>query len=513
MSIDQNAQDLPNYVRPELTAIMPQLQLMADILGGTPTMHAKASTYIRQWTDEDDKIYLIRSKCEEVYEGTSRVLSAGVGMLFARPPKIEWNGGEADIKTDWENIDGMGNAGYVFVKRFTEIAMRDGVAAIVVSHTPQPQDPGVVVHAGNEAALGLQPVWSAYSRLSSISWLVDTVGGRTQLSQVVFHEPTQVQAGLYGVATRERYRVLRLMEGQASWTLYEKKASVMGAAARPDDFTILTSGFFRNSAGQVADFLPVAVAYTGRSDAPFTSSIPLLGVAYKNLGHWRKSTDLGFAQMVAAYAQPVVIGDLVDPAAQANGLSKASLKLGPLVVVHMQVQPNGPQPDFKWVAPPTEAFAPLEKSIETKERQMGQLGMSFLAPDTRQAETAQAKRLDATAENASLSTAAQGIDDCVNQAMMYHAWYRGIDNANAPMFELNRDFENVAMDPQTMAAYVQAVKDAGLPPRLLLEAWQAGGRIAPDADLDALEMEMLGHAAAAAQAAQDAQAQALGVVA
>jgi hypothetical protein len=184
-------------------------------------------------------------------------------------------------------------------------------------------------------------------------------------------------------------------------------------------------------------------------------------------------------------------------------VSKPTLKLGPLVVVHLQVQPNGPAPDFKWAAPPVESFAQLEKNIEVKERHMGQLGMSFLSPQKRQQETATAERLDSTAENASLSTAAQGIDDAVNLALEFHAWYRGIPKAGAPVFQINRDFESQAMDAQTMAVYVQAVEKAGLPPRLLLEAWQAGGRLPPDADLDALEMAMLGYTAVNEQNRQD----------
>ncbi len=501
MSTD--TQDLPSYVRPELEAVTPQLQLMSDLLGGTPAMQAKTSTYIRKWTDEDDAVYAIRSKCEEVYEGLARVLSAAVGMLFARPPKIEWNRG-TDIEADWSNIDGQGNAGHVFVKRFAEMAVRDGLAAIMVDHAPQPTEPGLVVHSGNEAALGLQPQWSAYSRLSSLSWIVDAEGGRSKLAQVVFHEPTAMRYGVYGVKTVDRYRVLRLLDGQASWTLYERKASsIPTTVVKPDDFAVVRAGLFRNRAGAVADFLPVAVAYAGRSDAPFTSSIPLLGVAYKNLGHWQVSTDLKFASSVASYAQPVVIGDLVNPN-PTTGVTQAKLKLGPLAGIHLQLNPTGPPPDFKWVAPPTEAFSQLEKNIEVKERHMGQLGMSFLTPQKRQQETATAERLDATAENASLSTAAQGIDDAVNLALEFHGWYRGIEKAGAPTFEINRDFENQAMDPQTMAVYVQAVRDAGLPPRLLLEAWQAGGRIPPDADLDEIEMQMLGFKAAEEQAARDA---------
>jgi hypothetical protein len=62
------------------------------------------------------------------------------------------------------------------------------------------------------------------------------------------------------------------------------------------------------------------------------------------------------------------------------------------------------------------------------------------------------------------------------------------------------------MDPQTMMAYVNAVANAGLPPRLLIEAWQASGRIPDDLSPDELLMEMqAGMIAQQDQAALDAK--------
>ena len=134
---------------------------------------------------------------------------------------------------------------------------------------------------------------------------------------------------------------------------------------------------------------------------------------------------------------------------------------------------------------------------------MAAQGMSFLAKDKRVQETAEAKRLDATAENASLATAAQGIDDAVNKALEYHAWFLGEDDGETPVFTLNRDFEATVMDSAVMLAYVGAVANAGFPPRLLLEAWKDGGRIAPEVDLEELEFEMMAQQAAIEEQARE----------
>jgi hypothetical protein len=129
-------------------------------------------------------------------------------------------------------------------------------------------------------------------------------------------------------------------------------------------------------------------------------------------------------------------------------------------------------------------------------RQISKLGVSFLATDTRAAETAEAKRLDATAENSTLATAAQGIEDAVNMALEHHAWFLGIEKSGAPTITLSRDYESTGMPSDMLIAYVRAIADAGLPPRLLLDAMQRGGLIGADEDIDALELEMMASAAA-----------------
>ena len=140
---------------------------------------------------------------------------------------------------------------------------------------------------------------------------------------------------------------------------------------------------------------------------------------------------------------------------------------------------------------------------------MAALGMSFLARDKRTAETAEAKRLDATAENSTLATASQGIEDCANYAFEIHGWYMDIPKDGVPELRINRDYDAIAMEAGVMSVWVQAVKNADVPPRVLLEAWKAGGRLPPDTDIDALEMEILGAMAARqAQAAELAEAQA-----
>lgn len=493
---------LPSYTRPELVASAADLTLVHDLLAGTRQMHeqSQARGYIRKWKDEDQSVYDIRRKIETVFEGLGRTISSATGMLFAKPPGVTWNASEAAMTELWANLDAAGTAGPVFVKRFSEAALRDGLGIILVDHTPTPIDPEtklpVVVHGGNEKTLGLRPTWAMYGRSQVINWKTAVINGKKTLTLMVFYECSDVDVGAFGIEKVHRFRELRLINGAAVWRLWEL---VGDDGSKLEHFRLVGApGVFMNKLGDVADFLPVAVAYTGRTDAPMTATIPLMGVAWANLSHWRQSTNLTFYREVAAFPQPKLTGTLAQTVV-GETVVPGTLRIGPMVAVHL----SEPTATFEWAELQGSSMDQLEKGIQEKLSQMSKLGVAFLQTDTRAAETAAAKRLDATAENSTLATAAQGIEDAGNHALEITAWYLGIEKAGAPVLTISRDYESTAMDPQTMVAYVTAVKEAGLPIRILLEAWLAGGRLPSDTDLDALEADM--EAAAAAKDEQQRQ--------
>ena len=527
-SADQKVSvNLPTYVRPELAERLLDLALLGDLLAGTRRMWRKARLYIRIWADESEDVYKIRAKCEQVFEGLGRTLSAAVGMLFSRPPEVEWNRGAGSIEDHWDNIDGAGTNGDVFLKRFAEATIRDGTGVIVVDHPKPPvneKGERIPVNADMDEPLGLRPRWASYPRANVLSWRYDTVKNRLTLTQIVLAEPSTTNSGTFGVEKKTRWRRIYLAvpenaeanpDGTAPepQALFEVWEATVPNPSTPEQFRVTEWGAYRSAKGLPMPFLPVAVATVGKPEGdPLVASIPLLGVAWANLGHWQLASNLRFYRDLVAFPQPTLLGDLdqemgVD-ADGAPAMVPGRMRFGPMVVVHLSADGESPA-EFKYVAPPVEAFEPLIAGCQEKMEAMAALGMSFLARDKRTAETAEAKRLDATAENATLATAAQGIEDAVNYAFEIHGWYMDIPKEGVPELGINRDYDAIAMEPAVMAVWVQAVQNADVPPRVLLEAWKAGGRLPPDVDLDALEMEILvAVAAKQAQAAALAEAQA-----
>lgn len=494
---------LPNYVCPERVALDADLQLIDDLLGGSRAMWAASAKrhYIRKWSDEDQSVYDMRRQCETLFGGFERTLAAAAGMLFRTPPAITWNAGEALMTPQLDNIDGAGTAFDVFAKRFTESAMEAGLGVILVDHPSRPKDAAgnpVLVTAENEAALNLRPMWAQYEREHILSWQVGTLNNRKLVTQIVFAEEHTEPSG-FGTRCVPRFRVLRLLNGLATWSLYEQ------IDERGDDeahFRLVGSGTFRNRAGKVlTGRLPIAIAYTGRTDAPMAAEMPLLPVAFANLSHWQIATNLRFNREVAAYEQPVVTGDLAQGQNADGSPTAGKMRLGPLVVV--QLQAGG---TFQWASPSGAGLEQLAKGKEEKLVEMGQLGLSFLTPDRKAQETATAHRLDKVAEHATVATAGRGAADALNEALELHAWFLGIEKASAPVVTLSTDFEASGPDAPIMNAFAALAK-VGFPKRPLLEAMQRMEVIAADAKLDDLEQDWIaGEQAANDQASLDAAA-------
>jgi hypothetical protein len=221
-----------------------------------------------------------------------------------------------------------------------------------------------------------------------------------------------------------------------------------------------------------------------------------MDVAWANLSHWQIATDLRFNRAVAGFEQLVVSGQLLGQLGPDGQQIPGALKIGPLVAI--QVEQGG---SVTWASPAGGGLAQLQQGAMEKLTEMAQQGLSFLQTDTRAAETAEAKRLDASAENATLATAAQGIEDAINAAWEIHGWYEGMAPIDCPVVSISRDYEATTMPAQLLAAYVQAVAQAGLPVRLLLAQMQTGGLIAPDEDLDVLAGEMMAEQEARAEQA------------
>lgn len=496
-----NKNDLPSTPRLEYVLAAPDVQLIRDLLGGTRVMQLKHRTYISKYPSEPQQRFKTRAQTATVYGGLSRALSAATGMLFAEPPERQdtWS---PQMEEHAENIDCKGTRLEVFAKRRAFDSLSDGLCGILIDHPKAPAD--VVVTEANENELNLRPKWSGYARADILSWLTDVVNNAETLVQVVLREAVGQRDGRFGIKPVLQYRVCYLTtragengpEFGARWELLReiKKDGQQEPVATRVDF-----GEFRDRKGVLFQQIPLAILYAGRTDAILTADPPLLDMAYANLEHWQIATELRWYEKLAAHPQPTIEGELQSAGMVSTdgSMVKPALTLGPTTVVNLTAGSK-----FSYTEVSGVGFDGLRKSKEEKRIEMSELGASFLFKQTRGVETAEAKRLDAQAENSTLATAGIGIEDGLNQALMFHAQYLGIEAKQAPVLHINTDFEMELMGSDVMGAYATLV-DKGFPKRVALEMLQMGGRISEDENLETLEGEW----ESGLQAALDAKAE------
>jgi hypothetical protein len=209
---------------------------------------------------------------------------------------------------------------------------------------------------------------------------------------------------------------------------------------------------------------------------------PLEPLADLNIEHHQTKNGILNLEQVAMVPGRVRIGATRDPETK----EFPPIVHGPQQVIEAPYM-QGIQKPVYWDSPDVTVIEPAMRTLKENELAMEVMGSAFLASQTRAQETAAAKKLNAKAQNATLAKMARALGDCLSNAMAISGEFLGVvaDKVTVPA-----KFEDTELDPQTMTAYVAAVRDAGFPVRLLLQAWQEGGRIAADVDIDALAAEM-----------------------
>jgi len=480
---DPNSAD---YVHPVLQAALPVLTLVDDLLEGPLVMWRKASVYLKQWPDENDATYRLRSQCEPLFMGLKRTVGAGVGMLWGKPPTMTWNGMDATGPAFWDNVDGLGTKGTVFGARLSERVMAHGLCVLLIDHTQA--DAAVVPTAANETTRRV--LWRVYARRNVLNWSTEIVNGITQLRHVTLREVVSRADGAFGLRTVERYRVVRVVDGVATWVVFERSTE------RGQEATLIevATGVFRDRTGNTRDTLPLVVAAIGDPDVTrtFAADVVMQGTAFSNLAHWGYASNLRFNREVSGYEQLVVTGNLLRGADDVDPNLAPRLRVGPLVGIH--VEQGG---SVMWIGPSGKGLEQQQRGCAEKMAEMDQQGLGFLLPHSASSQrTATEVRMTTFAQLSTLADVGTIIEDALNVALEITAWYAGIEKADAPTAQLHTDFDAQAMDAQTMTVYGTLV-GMGFPKRLLLRALQDGGRIPEDEDLSVVEDEWEGSAAAA----------------
>jgi hypothetical protein len=411
---------------------------------------------------------LARAVLFNVYRRTCEVLT---GYVFQKDPVL---GDDVPplIREHAENIDQQGTHFDVFARGLLQEALATGHTLI---HVEYPNVTGQLVTRADETAGGLRPYWIPVRKEDVLSWRTEVEYGRIVLTQIVLRECHMVPAGAFSEAPQERYRVLRRTTGPVgpvvSWSLLEigkdRRVFEVGVGTYPTQTEI-----------------PVAEIVTSGYRSLLASDPPLLDLAHLNLAHYQQWSDV--ATSIHKTCVPILF---------TKGFIMRDEQGHPIVVgPNAGLNSENPEGDAKYVVHDGASLGSCRQALEDLKTEMATLGVAMLASDKRVAETAEAKRIGKSASDSSLAVTARGLQDGLERALGFHAHYMGLDDGGS--VKINRDFHLPTLQADLLSAITATVTQAGVPERVLLQNMQEGGLIAPDEDLDAMELEMVAGQAA-----------------
>lgn len=464
----------PSVPHPAYERMRPRWEKCRALMAGTEAIRAGEDTYLPRLEAETQDSYDVRLNIAALFPGFSRVVKAAVGMLLQQEPVLGEDMPKPLVDL-WENVDAAGTHGAVFARELVQNAMIDGFDGIFVDYSRV--DNPAKIDSDAEKRLGLRPYWILFKVDDVIKPIYQTVNGVRTLVLLILREVVDEIVPPFGLKTVTRYRIYTNTKGVVQHQLW----TVPDGGGKP---TITE----QPAAMQKMTRIPWSPLRAGEKISEVETKPPLLDLADLNIEHHQTKTNMLNLELLACVPTQVRIGAEKDPETG----EYPPIVLGPRSTIEAPKLEGVAQPVY-WHAPPTDVLEPVRNTLNATEAAMGAAGMAFLTPETRAAETAEAKRIDASAQSATLSTVGRALQDCLELAFDFTAEYLGIE---AGSVTINRDFENQVLDSSTMLAYVQAVRDAGLPIRILLEAWQQGGRLPEGTDIEELEQEMLANMAA-----------------
>lgn len=442
-----------------------------DLWEGQDAMHAKTTAYLPKHPAEESMDYANRLRRSVFHNFYRRAIEGMVGLVYRVDPKLG-DDVPAQIVEMWEDIDLAGTHGDVFSRDISTDAMAVGHAAILVEF---PATGGTQSTADEMAST--RPYFVPIMKENILSWRSSIDAGATVLDQVVLYEAHLVPDGNFGEKEQKRYRVLRREGDVVRFDVLEITEDKKVIEIEDE------SGEYRNQTQ-----IPLAEIATSGRRGLFDSDPPLNDVAHLNVAYYQKYSDLTEAEHKTV---PFLFTAGI-PSMDENGDPINAVAVGP----NTWLNSTDPSAKAEYVAHRGEAIKDQKATLDELKGDIASLSLAMLSPQKRQAETATAKRLDKAQSDSALAVTARAWQDGLERALGFMANYLNLDAGGS--IEINRDFEGLVMEAEVMRAYAELVK-VGFPSRLALDMLQKGGRIAEDADLDQMEMEIMANEAARAE--------------
>lgn len=368
-------------------AMAPELDLLADLMGGTQKMRLAGARWLPRESAESWAAWRGRLNRSILFNGLSRTVQALAGRPFAKPVQLD-QAHEA-VAAIAGNIDGQGERLASFALRLLRALLVDGMVHILI----------------DRPRAGGQP----YFVLVRAGQLIGASRDAAGLTEVRIAEDMVRPIGRFG---EERIDAVRLVDRQG-WQIWQPKSAIS------PQWTVQAEG--SHKFGHLP-FVTLNVAPTGF----MRCRPPLIDLAWLNLAHWQSASDQRHILHVARV--PILFG-------RALQAGDGDIEVGP----NRLITADDPAADLRFVEHSGAAIAAGRQDLIDLEDRMAVLGLDMLtrrSGDT----TATGRAINAAQSHAALNSFVQVLDDGLQAAFEIAAAWMGLAPKAAGHITITRHF-------------------------------------------------------------------------
>lgn len=439
-------------------AMLPDLELIGALMGGTRAMREAGHKYLPQYEEEHDRNYQHRLERAVLTNFFMRTIDGLVGKPFAKPIQLG-DDMPSPLVEFAEDVDGQGNHLDVFARKSFEKGLAKGLVHILVEYPAISPDDAPQTLA-DERVMANQPYWVMVDPEEVIAAYSEQVGGIEKLTHVRIRECSIERVGWEEVEI-QRVRVLE----PGTWALWRK-------ADKKDEWSLEAEGT------TTLDYIPMVTWYAGERTSCCCAAPPLLDLAHLNVAHWQSASDQRNVLTVARF-----------PILAASGVSEdeANKVIGPnKFLTSMDAQSK-----WYYVEHTGAAIEAGRQDLEDLKEEMATMGIELLMRKPGNT-TATAKAVDSAENNSTLQALAGTFKDVLERAFEITAEWMGKGIASGSL-EVNKDFGLKMSEATDLSALQDARRRGDISREAFINELKRRGTLCddydPEEDLKLVEVE------------------------
>lgn len=456
-------------VHPNYKSHLLRWQRNRDAIKGQDAIHWGGERYLPndnsqdQFTDKKGeaqiryKRYVMRATWTPVTAYTKEGL---IGAVFrkageiALPPLVEY------MK---ENADGAGNSLEQIGKYVVGELLEVGRVGILAEYPKA--NPGL--SQSQVAELDLRPKLTIYKTEDIDNWRYEFVNGHLRLRMVKLCEVESIEYDYFTTEEERRYRVLRINEsGRYIQEVYDADEKLLET--------------IEPTQADGSPWYHIPFQFIGASDnLPDVDEAPLSGIVDLNIAHYQVTADKRKNLHIHSGGLLVLASSLSTEEFEANNPNGVTVGADSGLFLG-----EGGSAQLLQL----EASSQSQTEIESLERQMVAVGARLITQGG-QAQTAEAARIDASAESSALSNLVGNASEGIEAALEDACRFAGAD-AEDLSYVLNMDFFDTKLDPQEIMAVIQLGDRGLIALKDQRELLRKGGLIAHDRTDEDIEAEV-----------------------